>query len=261
MNKTNISKSAIPIEFHKNTTLDNFKKFVEEYKDWIFSYDGNISGLPSNYYITSGITDALNQTYALYNKIGIFEGEYGYHSLVLEERVIYKLDEADVIIISHPFSADGNCSHEKIKQADKLGIPIIIDCAYFGICNNNISFDFSSYNNIKGVAFSLSKTFGTGWHRVGLLFTNEKYPCSVYEDWNYDLIASAEAHFDLLSSIGPNYMYKKYRSTQEEICDQLDLVPSDTLIFGVDYTEKYNEYKRGKVNRVCISNLIRNKND
>ena len=261
MNRDDISRSAIPIEFHRNRTLDDFKKFVTEYRNWIFSYSGEIGGLPPNHYITSGVTDAFNQTYALYNKIGIFDGEYGYHKIVLDQRVTHNLEEADVIIISHPFSADGNCSHEKIKEADQLGIPIFIDCAYLGICNPNISFDFSEYKNIKSVAFSLSKTFGTGLYRVGLLFTHDKYPCTIYRDWNYDLVASAEVHYGLLSNIGPNYMYEKYRTKQEEVCKQLDLIPSDTIIFGVDYTEKYRKkYKRGKVNRVCISNLIRDEN-
>ena len=54
-------------------------------------------------------------------------------------------------------------------------------------------------------------------------------------------------------------MYEKYRMKQEEVCKHLNLTPSDTVIFGVDYTEKYTKYKRGKVNRVCISNLIRDK--
>ena len=55
----------------------------------------------------SGVTDALNQLYGLYNKIGIFDGEYLYHQNVLGEKATTNLQEADCIVVSHPFSADG----------------------------------------------------------------------------------------------------------------------------------------------------------
>lgn len=258
MNRTSITMSAVPIEFHKNTTLDSYKKFVDKFKDWIYSTENKIDGLPSNYYITSGVTDALNQTYGLYNKIGVFEGEYGYHELVAKNKLVYDFDEADVIILSHPFSANGMCNKEKLEYANSFNKPIFVDCAFFGICSSDISFDFTQYKNIESVSFSLSKTFGTGWHRVGLLFTeNKNYPAALYTGWYYDFISSAEAHYDIIDNLTPNCTYKKYKGLQVEICKELELTPSDTVIFGLDYTNKYNEFKRGDVNRVCISNLIR----
>ena len=93
---------------------------------------------------------------------------------------------------------------------------------------------------------------------MGLLFTeNKNYPAALYTGWHYDLISSAEAHYDIIDNLTPNCTYKKYRSLQVEICKELDLLPSNTVIFGLDYTDKYNKFKRGNVNRVCISNLIR----
>lgn len=260
MNRSSITTSAVPIEFHKNTTLDRYNKFIIDFKNWIFSAENTVSNLPESYYITSGITDALNQTYMLYDKIGIFKGEYGYHELIAKNKIVYDLNKADVIILSHPFSADGMSSLEKIEYANSFGKPIFVDCAFFGICSSTISFDFFKYENIESVAFSLSKAFGTGWHRVGLLFTNNRnYPSALYQNWHYDLISSAEAHFDIIDNLTPNTIYRKYRNLQIEICKDLDLIPSDTVLFGLDYTSKYNKFKRGNVNRVCISNLMRDK--
>lgn len=249
-----ITSAAGPIEFHGSWDLKSYTQFHVNFDRWIKSSEQTVAGLPNSHdsYIVSGITDAFHQTYSLYNKIGIYPGEYGYHGKVFPDRVTHDLEKADVIIISHPFSADGECSHSKIAAADKLGIPIFIDCAFFGICSG-INFDFSVYKNIHSVCFSLSKTFGTGWQRVGLLYTRDNYPVKVYSDWQYPLTASAERHYQLLQMYGPDDMFKKYRFKQEEICSTLRVIPSSTVIFGLDYSDKYKEFKRGNVNRLCIS--------
>jgi hypothetical protein len=247
-----IITAARPIELHGSFDLKSYNEFQDKFHKWVHSSKQIVKGLPENKYIVSGITDAFNQTYSLYNKIGIFEGEYGYHEKVFPDRVTYNLKEADVIIISHPFSADGESSHSKIAEADRLGIPIFIDCAFFGICSD-INFDFTSYNNIHSVCFSLSKTFGTGWQRVGLLYTIDPYPVKHYSDWQYPLLASAEWHYDLIDQYGPDDMFQKYRFQQEQICDRMGIISSSTVIFGLDYSDRYKDFKRGNVNRLCIS--------
>lgn len=244
--------AARPIEFHGNWDLESYTDFHKNFEKWIHSSKQKVFGLPGKSYIVSGITDAFHQTYSLYNKIGIFDGEYGYHEKVFSDRTTYNLEEADVIIISHPFSADGECSHHRIAKADKLGIPIFIDCAFFGICAG-INFDFSQYKNIHSVCFSLSKTFGTGWQRVGLLYTKDNYPVTVYADWQYPFTAGALYHYDLIKKIGPDDIYEKYRLQQEEICSIMSIIPSSTVIFGLDCNNRFNEFKRGNVNRLCIS--------
>lgn len=247
-----ITSAARPIEFHGIWDLESYTQFHRDFNSWIYSSKQTVNGLPEDSYIVSGITDAFHQTYSLYNKIGIYDGEYGYHEKVFPNRITYDLNEADVIIISHPFSADGECSHWRIAEADKLGIPIFIDCALFGICTN-INFDFSQYKNVHSVCFSLSKAFGTGWQRVGLLYTVDNYPVKVYSDWQYPLTACAERHYELIKKYGPDHIAEKYRYQQLIICGKMDLVPSKTVIFGLDYKNRYNDYRRGYVNRLCIS--------
>lgn len=247
-----ITSAARPIEFYGDFNLESFKEFHNKFEKWILSSNQTVAGLPGKSYIVSGITDAFHQTYSMYNKIGIYDGEYGYHQKVFPNRVTNKLNQADVIIISHPFSADGKDSHLKISEADKLGIPIFIDCAFFGICSG-INFDFSKYKNVHSVCFSLSKTFGTGWQRVGLLYTKDRYPVRQYSDWQYPFTAAAKYHYDLIDRIGPDDTYKKYRLQQERICDTMGIIPSPTVIFGLDYSDRFNQFRRGNVNRLCIS--------
>ena len=250
-----ITTAAIAIEM-QSVDMAQFIKFKEKFNKWIHSSIQLVTGLPKSYYIVSGVTDAFNQMYGIYNKIGVFDGEYGYHSLVIQNRVTLNLDEADAIVISHPFSADGKSSHEKIKIADSYNKPIFVDCAFFGVCHD-IDFDFSSYKNIHSVCFSLSKSFGTGLHRVGLLYTVDPYPVTVYSQWHYPLVVCAEHHYTLLDTISPDSMIKKYKDAQLAICQEFNLIPSDTILFGLDYSEKYVSFKRGPVNRLCISHLLK----
>jgi len=249
-----ITKGAISPR-HATADMAAYRAFQTEFDQWIHSSKQKVSGLPETRVLVSGITDALNQTYALYQQIGVFDGEYGYHSLVLGNRVTKMLSAADAIVVSHPFSADGMSSHDKLKQADCFGKPIFVDCAFFGICAN-VDFDFASYNNIHSVCFSLSKTFGTGHRRIGMLYTRDRYAASVYDEWSYPLIASAEHHYRLLKTIGPDDTFERLRSAQESICVQLNVEPSDTVIFGIDRSNLYPEYKRGQVGRLCISQLL-----
>ena len=239
----------------ENVNMGDFIKFKNKFNSWIHSSVQPVIGLPKKYYIVSGLTDAFNQTYALYPKIGIFEGEYGYHLLSMKDRVTTDLSQADVIIISHPFSGDGMSSHEKIKIADTYNKPIFIDCAFFGICRN-INFDFTSYKNIHSVGFSLSKTFGSGLHRVGILYTIDPYPVTVYEQSMYPFVAGAEHHYKLIDTMSPDSMVEKYGEIQKIICKELNFTPSDTILFGLDNSVEYSKYKRGDINRLCISNLI-----
>ena len=102
--------------------------------------------------------------------------------------------------------------------------------------------------------------FGTGLRRVGLLYTKEKFPCTVYADWQYPLVSSAEYHYNLLSTVGPDDLPNKYEREQTKVCRWLEIKPSSTVIFGLDYTDRYANYKRGDVNRICITNYLESEN-
>lgn len=252
-----LSRQALPIDFVDRPKLEQHLQFKDMFNQWIHSSNQKVDGLPKRSCIVSGITDAFNQLYGLYNTIGIFEGEYGYHQLV-NNKVTYDLSTADCIVISHPFSANGNDASSLIEQADKFNKPIFIDCAFFGICSD-IDFDFTKYKNIHSVCFSLSKTFGTGLDRVGLLFTKDDFPCLQYSSWQYPLITQSIFHFDLLKTRSPDWACATYKTKQIQVCDQYNLTPSSTVIFGLDYTDKYSDYSRGNVNRICISKLLNDK--
>ena len=252
------SVSALPINQTRLSTSVDYDKFVSKLDSWIHSSEQIITGLPSKKYVTAGITDVLDKTYINYEKIGIFPGEYSYHALVLEEsRLTYDLSSADIIIVSHPFSATGNGSDAKLLLADVYNVPILVDCAYFGVCSN-INFDFTRFKNIRSVAFSLSKTFGTGNHRVGLLYTDDFYPYEIWNEWGYQYYPDLELHYESLNTLGPDDTVKQFKKLQLEVCNKYRLLPSDTVLFGLDYGEDYKGYKRDFVNRLCLSQFYAN---
>jgi hypothetical protein len=252
---THLSNMAIPPR-REEVDMAAFQLFNVEFHNWIHSSRQKVKGLPLTRMIVSGITDALNQTYALYNRIGIFDGEYGYHLNVLRNRITYDLNTADVIIVSHPFSADGMSSHDRLAMADVFNKPIFVDCAFFGICGYQ-DFDFTPYKNIHSVCFSLSKSFGTGLHRVGMLYTKDRYAAATYNDWSYPLVAEAEHHYGRLYKQSPDFMYDHFKEQQKAICAELKILPSDTVIFGIDIHNRFGErFKRGGYSRICISRLF-----
>jgi hypothetical protein len=254
------SKNARAISL-VNVNMNLYQKFEQDFDKWIHSSKQQVAGLSKNSFLTSGITDAFNMLYGMYNVIGVFPGEYSYHRLVLpKSRITYDLSKADIIVISHPFSADGMSSDDRLKIADQYNKPIFVDCAYFGVCGN-ISFNFEKYKNIDTVAFSLSKTFGTGSYRIAKVYTNTTYPAHTCEEWGYQLHASAAYHYKLINKLSPDDTYDKFRKIQLDICNECNLIPSNTVLFALDYTEsdKYKYYNRDIVNRMCISSELSNR--
>lgn len=252
---------AIPINNFFKPNLGRYASFLNKFDKWVHSSNKNVKGLPTNKYLTAGITDVFDKTYIKYNKIGIFPGEYSYHCMILEEylaesRITYNLAEADIIIVSHPFSADGLSSNEKLQLADSYNKPILVDCAYFGVCSD-ISFDFTPYKNIVSVAFSLSKTFGTGNLRIGLLYTNDFYPYAVWDEWFYQSYSNINYHYNLIDKIGPDDLAKQFKKQQIKLCNKYKLQPSNTILFGLDKIGRYDNYRRHDVNRICLSKLYK----
>ena len=52
-------------------------------------------------------------------------------------------------------------------------------------------------------------------------------------------------------------MIQKYKDSQLAVCQEFNIIPSNTILFGLDYSEKYVSFKRGPVNRLCISKLLK----
>lgn len=249
------------------TVVDSF---LERYRAWITESRHNLLALdlfPVACY-SQGTTEAFDKFYLRNHdrRFRCFRGEYMYHMASwrnyfpnwcwLEDDAV---DDRDAVVISLPF-ADTGCEHvamrEILDRCELLGVPVLIDCAYFGICRE-IRFAFE-YKCITDVTFSLSKSFPVAHARIGMRLTrvDDDDSMLVNQKTNYTNRIGAALGMTLLHQFSPDHNVDRWHTTQLEFCQQLDLVPSHTVIFGID-TGARSEYNRGSVtNRLCLARYL-----
>lgn len=262
------SLSLIPA-LHDN---DITRKFCKNYLEWILSTKNNsITGLIN--FQHSVFSNGTSQSFDMFyiknknRRFRCFRGEYIYHQLAWRNNWTdwlfidqAPLSENDAVVISLPFSDTGNEHPEMnqlLQECNKLKIPVLVDCAYFGICSN-INFNFNN-TCITDIVFSLSKTFPVAHARIGMRLTkvDDDDLLFVYDKINYNNRLSAKLGLDLFTQYGPDYIYNKYFVKQQKMCTQLNVEPSNTVIFGIDKQELYPEYNRGNLtNRLSFHNHL-----
>jgi hypothetical protein len=183
-----------------------------------------------------------------------YKGEYMYHRLAwrsyfdwlyIEEAPLHK---NDAVVISLPFADTGDKHknyHELMRKCSEMSIPVLVDCAYFGACRN-VHIDVA-YSCITDITFSLSKTFPVAYARIGMRYTREDNDDTmfVYHKINYNNKIGALIGLEYFKNFSPDYIPQKYLDKQLEFCNNLGVEPSKTVLFGIDYNSKYQEYNRG----------------
>lgn len=245
--------------------------FLNRYIEWILSTKNNsIQGLEHFPYacFTNGTTEAFDKFYSKHSsrRFRFFKGEFVYHRLscrnnsydwkYIEDDVLGK---NDVVIVSLPFSDTGN-KHEDLDKllqiCDTLDIPVLLDCAYFGICAD-IEINLN-HPCIKEVTFSLSKTFYSAYLRIGMRLTrtDDDDPLFVTNKMGYVNRLSAYIGLKLLNTFGPDYIYNTYRERQLEYCKILGVESSNCVIFGIG-DDRWTDYNRdGKTNRLSFHRFL-----
>jgi hypothetical protein len=251
------------------------QEFLQRYYAWIHKSQCNhLIGL-ENFPILAycnGTTEAFDKFY-LDNSSRRFRclpGEYMYHMASWRNyfnwAYVENLDLAanDALVISLPFSDTGNkhpYMDKLLELAHQLKVPVLVDCAFFGICNN-IDFDFS-HPAITTVTFSLSKMFPVNSLRIGMRLTrvDDDDSLLVVNKTNYTNRLGAAVGLRVLNHVSADYNIHLYKENQLKFCNQLGIVPSDTVIFGLDYSEYYKEYNRGgQSNRLSFARYLESGN-
>lgn len=251
-------------------------EFVVKYRDWIGATKLNtITGLdkfPVSA-VTQGTTEAFDKFYLKNSsrRLRYFKGEYMYHQVAgrqyfnspgtfIEDEV---LDSNDVVVVSLPFSDTGN-EHPQMKamlaECTRLGIPVLLDCAYFGICSG-IAFDLN-HDCITDVTFSLSKTFPVPHLRIGMRLTrmDDDDALLVTNKTQYVNRLSVAVGLELMQMWNADTIPNLYADTQKQFCKALGVEPSDCVIFGIDTTKKWQQYNRGgSTNRLCFAKYLHEK--
>jgi hypothetical protein len=249
-------------------------QFVEQYHNWILATELNQFKNLDVFQVaaySNGTTESFDKFYLKHStrRFRCFRGEYMYHGASWKTYFpnwCYlndaELDANDAVVISLPFSDTGNihADTEKIlSQCTELGIPVLIDCAFVGICAN-IDFDFDQ-PCITDVVFSLSKTFPVANLRIGMRLTkvDDDDSLLIHKKTNYTNRLGAAVGLDLIGQFSVDHNYQQWHSQQLEFCEQLEITPSNTVIFGIG-DQSYQQYNRGNLtNRLCLAKYLKSR--
>lgn len=237
------------------------EEYLEYYPQWIMSSEAcNIKGLDTFPYrfVSLGVTQTLDWFHLECARQGwrmrLLRGEYPYN------RDVFDFDEfiddeplakGDAVIISVPFSASGDLHpryEEIMETCNKLDIPVMVDCAWFGTC-----YDLHwslEYECIKVVAFSTTKGLQTGNWRSGICFSKWNHgSLAVQTEWHHGIHMNTYISLLLMKNFSPDYTPNLYRKSQEEVCKYFGLIPSKTIHIATgddqwDYFSRDGAYNR-----------------
>ncbi len=234
-------------------------KFLSNYSSWLLdSRLNNLKGFDSFQHrrYANATTEVFDKWYLRHRnkRLRIFRGEYMYHYAVhrnldlpfkwLEDA---PLDKNDHVVISLPFADSGKIHHETtsiLNSAAVLGVPVLIDAAYLGL-THNLKFDFD-HPAIDTIALSLSKTFPVANFRIGMRLMKKDLDdgLDIYYKTNYQNRYSAALGNELIINYNADYNAICYEHWQRFKCNEMNLIQSNTVIFGLGGKE-YQMYNRG----------------
>jgi hypothetical protein len=266
---------------------DYLKEFENEFINWLLSHSSNqLQGLEQYVPVFStGTTQGFDSFYLRHRncRFRCFVGEYFYHlknweANGIDWRFISANDpivQGDAVVISMPFCDTGS-PHPQYKElldhCERLGIPVLVDCAYYAISGDlKINLD---YNCIDTVCFSLSKAFPVAQLRIGVRYCRPNIfdGQSLHSKINYNHNLSAYIGLNIMRAFGSDYIYKTFKSEQQEICSTLPgLTASNCSLFAVGNSQ-WDDYSRANllneyqltfdpklfVNRICLNPIYEN---
>jgi hypothetical protein len=179
-----------------------------------------------------------------------------------EQRNITKIDgdyewvdstfcrNGEIRYVSVPSSVDGN-----FKELDYDG-PIALDIAYVGTTKPQF---IPMAESIETVFYSLSKPFGlknlrTGWYftrRPDVKLYNLHIKSNYYNYFSHQIAELVIEHFTI------DYVYDRMRKIQLDVCDKMNLIPSDSVWLATSDDNIYDSFKRGNTNRLCITEFMK----
>ena len=211
--------------------------FVNKHRRWLRNssfYTLNLDKFKHGY-ITAGCTEAFHEVYK--EPCYVLKGEYTYHrdSQMASESPVQNIPTGSRLIISYPFADTGNPHrdwHSILEICTQRKIRVFVDACLAGVSIGKLDLNHPS---ITHVAFSFSKAFGTGFQRTGVVYTNREHtPASVRNAYLYINHMNVDLHMNLMQNFSSDYIVKKYRLKQLDICKKHSLTQSDCVLFGLE---------------------------
>lgn len=246
-------------------------RYIETIRSWIESSKLNsVRGLErfGRADLINGTTQTFDDAYFRHRnrRLRFFRGEYAYHRRVFQNWKFLEeesLHENDFVIVSFPFCSTGNKHPEYdniLKEAERLSVPVIVDCAYFGTCLE-MELDFQS-PAIESVSFSLTKGLGLGDIRSGVRFSNlkEASPIQQHNDFHHTVLAAARIGIYMMEKFSPDHIPSKYRAAQESVCRDLNVQPTRCMHLALGGEEWDSFRVDGTYNTLGIRELVKQRN-
>jgi hypothetical protein len=249
------------------------KDFLHTYKDWTFSTHPKIKGTTAfnKLCFTNGTTESFSHFFIRFRnkRLRLKKGEYFYSQMMRKlwysEKFAWldedDIKEGDVLLISVPFSDTGSIPNELEKiltSCDEKLVPVMLDFAYLNLAVN-FKLDVT-HPCIEYIVTSLSKVFPVEHNRIGIRMQKEIFEDQLYvineDNCNYINLLGAHIGTTLMRKFEADYIYKKYKNKQFEMCKKYNLEISPCVYFGIDHLDQYPLYNRGtKTNRLCFTRI------
>lgn len=251
--------------------LDNSRElFIDNMYQWITNSKlNNVIGLNDYKYtnVINGTSEAFQMFFQRHREksFKFLVGDFTMHKVTSNIMGIpwswitdaSQINEGDAVIISNPFSDFGDTHpmyNDAMERCTQLNVPVLVDCAYFGMCYDmNIDLKYSC---IEEVVFSLSKTFPIINARCGISFRKNAIDDSIaFANQNgiVNLFGVGLGNY-CISNWNADYISNKYKYKQQEICKELNITPTKCVIFGLGNGREFN--RGNTTTRLCISDIL-----
>lgn len=244
-------------------------EYLERIDRWIHSSRRNqVGGLgrfPERD-LTIGTTQSFDEFYFRHRdrRIRFFRGEYAYHRRILPNFAFLEdedLTAKDAVIVSWPFCSTGDRPQnltEMLDTALALGVPVLVDAAYFGTCDG-LTLDFS-HPAIECVCFSLSKGVGLGDIRSGIRYSfyEDDLPIRQQNRFNHSVLADAKIGIHMMNLFSPDHIPEKYAAFQRAVCAEAGLQATPCMHLALASGPEWDDYKIDeRYRRVGIRELVK----
>lgn len=259
--------------FAANGVTDHREKFIEMFGRWIRSSELNVlKGLDAFPHVTqtNGTSEAFSMFMQRHNNknFKFFKGDFMMHKVASNNMNVKwdwifnysQIKKGDAVIISCPFSDTGNAIEDMqqiLEWCSHNEVPVLIDMAYFGMCYG-ISIDLDQ-PCVEEVTFSLGKTFPMIGARAGIRLQRTEIDDPVLFANQHGIVNNFGAMIGeyAMTCWSPDFIANKYMKAQLIVCNQLELKPTNCVIFAMSNHDDHNQFNRGNdLTRLCISKLL-----
>lgn len=197
-------------------------------------------------YPTEGITGGLSYwKFQESRNVYRLRGDYTWLSQVSSDVQVVdgwrSVPSSGVLYLSSPSAIDGNYFPEW-NQLIGEGPQIVLDLAYFGSSDPK---KIEINDRVEKVFYSLSKGFGLNGFRAGWMFSREPVQgLETLREYSYASMVNVVLTQYIISTYGPDFLYRQLSECHQVITKRLGLRPSDSVYFGLTESDTYSTFRR-----------------